>query len=317
MCNIKRNFMRRVAVKNEMIADTTQFQSTLCCAAASGHIDMVRSLIKDNAVTGQFIDDAFYYAASRGHIDLMRMLLREFGADVHTQNERPLSSAAQYGRIDVMCELLDQGADVHAQQDKALRSAAHVGGNEEAVRTLLAAGADVEVSGALDVALQGENKSIVHILLEHGARTTVHFPKLRKMLLVDIPEMPAFCIDEELVWAVDAGLHWSHRALALLRRGANVQTQDNKALRIASMDGNEAVVFELIRRGAEVRARDDESLRLAAQSGYSKEVVIALLNAGANVHARENEALRSAAKYHRSSIVNILLEHGADKNAIM
>lgn len=84
---------------------------------------------------------------------------------------------------------------------------------------------------------------------------------------------------EELLRAVDAGRHWSGRALALLHCGTDVHARDDQALRVACMDGNAQVARELVLRGADVHALSDEALRYASIEG-NEEVVRLLLGAG-------------------------------------
>jgi ankyrin repeat protein len=281
-----------------MTSDADSCVLQLRLAAAYGHIDVVRLLVNKSGSNSRTIDEAMCDAAEHGHIAIVEMLIDDFGANVHARKDAALQSASLYGRVPLVSMLLDRGTDVHANGDAALQNAAAVG-PATTIRTLLDAGADVHASGALDQAINGENMDAVHVLIEYGASTTSHPLMLRRMLLQDIPEMAASCRDEELVLAVDAGYHWSHRALALLRLGADVHTRNDAALRIASQDGNTVVVRELIQRGADVHANDDEALRTAR----NEDIVRLLLDAGANVHACDDEALRSAARYNETEIV--------------
>jgi hypothetical protein len=100
----------------------------------------------------------------------------------------------------------------------------------------------------------------------------------------------------------------------LLKRGADINTDDNLALRLASERGHLDVVKLLLDRGADVHAEDDQALRWASKHG-NLDVVKVLLDQGADVNARDDEALLWASEWGHLDVVKLLLDRGANVNA--
>ena len=99
----------------------------------------------------------------------------------------------------------------------------------------------------------------------------------------------------------------------LLETGADANTHNDYAIRVASFHGRAEVVKMLLDAGANIHARDDYALRWASENGHD-EVVQLLLAAGANVHARDDYALRSAVEYGHDEVIKILTNwKGANK----
>ena len=120
----------------------------LWAAADTGHLDVVRLLIKRNAdVDGRTSSGStpLRVAAHDGHLDVVRCLV-ESGADVNARNDHestPLDIACYRGHLSVITYLIDKGALVDQRYkggDTALHSAAE-GSHLEIVSQLLALGA--------------------------------------------------------------------------------------------------------------------------------------------------------------------------------
>ena len=120
----------------------------LWAAADTGHLDVVRLLIKRNAdVDGRTSSGStpLRIAAHDGHLDVVRCLV-ESGADVNARNDHestPLDIACYRGHLSVITYLIDKGALVDQRYkggDTALHSAAE-GSHLEIVSQLLALGA--------------------------------------------------------------------------------------------------------------------------------------------------------------------------------
>jgi ankyrin repeat protein len=104
----------------------------------------------------------------------------------------------------------------------------------------------------------------------------------------------------------------------LLEKGANVHTNNDNALRIASKNGNLEIVKLLLDNGADVNAKklfDSEALINASEKG-NLEIVKLLLGKGANIHAENDYALRLASENGYLEIVKLLIEKGARVNAV-
>ena len=96
----------------------------------------------------------------------------------------------------------------------------------------------------------------------------------------------------------------------LLNLGADANTHNDYAIRLASFHGRADVVRLLLKSGANVHARDDYALRMASEYGHD-DVVQLLLAAGANVHAWADYALRMASLNGHVEAVKILTDWGA------
>jgi ankyrin repeat protein len=68
----------------------------------------------------------------------------------------------------------------------------------------------------------------------------------------------------------------------------------------------------LIDGGADLQAQDDYALRWAAENGHLA-VVEYLVNQGANIHAQDDYALRMAMKHEHLDVVEYLINRGAER----
>lgn len=105
----------------------------------------------------------------------------------------------------------------------------------------------------------------------------------------------------------------------LLNRGADIHTENDFVLRIASaVDGNTEAVRLLLDRGADVHS--SEALIQAAIGNSDNqdaniETVRLLLDRGADIHADEDDALIQASGNGHKEIVRLLLDRGANIHA--
>ena len=118
--------------------------------------------------------------------------------------------------------------------------------------------------------------------------------------------------DEKLIKSARYEVLWLVKDA--LEQGANVHTNDDLALRLASNNGHTEVIKLLLDAGADVHAWDDWALRWASEYGHI-EVVKLLLDAGANVHALNDYALQNASYNGHIEIVKLLLDAGANVHA--
>ena len=117
-------------------------------AAASGHLDVVKLLIEQNAdVDGRTSRDStpLRAAAHQGHLDVVGCLV-ESGADVNArikEGDTPLIIACVLGHLSVVTYLINKGAIMDLQSkngNTALHSAVH-GGHVDIISKLLVLGA--------------------------------------------------------------------------------------------------------------------------------------------------------------------------------
>ena len=133
-----------IKIDGEVILDCT----ALWIAAAKGHFDVVRLLIKQNAEVDCRISSnstPLRAAAFGGYLDIVRCLV-ENGADVNAHacgNSTPLMTTCHSGHLDVASYLLKHGAHINLQ-DNDERSCLHYAskqGHVQLVCELLASGA--------------------------------------------------------------------------------------------------------------------------------------------------------------------------------
>ena len=90
-----------------------------------------------------------------------------------------------------------------------------------------------------------------------------------------------------------------------LKKGIDINDQDDYALRISSQLGNLEVVKYLLENGADIHARDDLSLKYASFNGDLKTVKL-LVEHGADIHAGGDYALKLAIEYKRTEVEKYL-----------
>jgi len=261
-----------------------------------------------------------YYAARYGLQESARMLLEE-GVDVDASGDNGDSNAlviaSGVGHESIVRLLLAKGARLFASL--ALQSACDYG-NEEVVRLLLETGA--VASAALYLASVRGHEAVVRLLLEQGAdieerrdallqASSQGHEETVRLLLVNA-EVDAYA---GFVDALERACKLGHEAMVrlLLNKGACIN--DSEALRVASGGGYEAVVRLLLQEGADVHATD---VLHAACSGGNEAIVQLLLKKGAdvNVLSEYNGYPLIVASYGgHEAIARLLLEVGADVNA--
>lgn len=244
-------------------------------------------------------------AARNGHTRIVALLL-EAGAPME---DRDIRDAAAGGHIDIVELFLAKGVDINGPAD--LMEGAVAGGSVDMVRWLLAQGASAQrkpgTTGPLHNAAYGGHKAIAEILLAHGA--------------------PADEKDERggtpLSSAAFAGS--TDIAELLIRHGAKVndasRTGVTPLMRAADSHAVGTVKL-LLERGADVNARDndqDTALTYAIRrrlSGIAEERAEIQRLGGESVRKNGEEVWVMVLKRRRAAVVELLLAHGADVNAL-
>ncbi len=223
-------------------------------------------------------------------------------------------------------------------------------GDREAVRQLLARGADVNAqvrsdesyspewgNTPLHIAARDGRREMVVLLLESGADVNARNDRGVTPLhrAVNHPEIASLLIKHGAeINAADAqGRTPLHRAAfsgrissveLLLTRGADPNISDihgELPLHRAARSGDAAVIETLLAFGTDSEAADNLGLRplhLAAGAGHAAAVDI-LIEHGCEVGARDDfgwTPLHAAARHGHETAASLLIEHGANLNAM-
>jgi len=105
-----------------------------------------------------------------------------------------------------------------------------------------------------------------------------------------------------------SGLGRLDLVIAALDLGANIHTEKDRAVRLASQNGHYKIVKFLIEREADIHALNNIAL-INAVANVHYEVVKLLLDSGADA---DPAALRNASYYGHLEIVKLLIDYGAD-----
>jgi len=139
----------------------------LIIMARGGYSGIVKKLIKKGVDIHTNEDKALRYAAEYGHLKVVKCLV-EAGADIHANEDQALRCAAEYGHVDIVKYLIEKGADVHVWHEYALKYAIE-NKHLEVVKLLVENGANVNEEGVLSSAAAYGDLEIVKYLVEHGA----------------------------------------------------------------------------------------------------------------------------------------------------
>ncbi|OQR86021.1 ankyrin-like protein [Achlya hypogyna] len=261
-------------------------------AALYGHDDVVRVLLCRGALVSPHTTRGrtpLMYAARGGHIAVMARLL-DAGADIDEQSETGLTAlyeAAKHGRQDAVALLLARGADMH-RSSHTRHSPLHVAigeGYVEVADQLILAGADPAATDAMGVTVWHEAAgtgptvagAMVNLLRKHDVHLSHD--------LVDV-----VMARHPFHYAAVEG-HDSFVAALLEARlveDVNMQDADGcSAVYYASANGHVAVLRRLLAAGADL-----------------------------NVVSIRRSPLHCAVAWQRLHCVNLLLAHGAHRDAL-
>jgi uncharacterized protein len=280
---------------------------TLVDAAKKGDREALRSLIQKksdvNAAEGDGTT-ALHWAAYRDDLDAVDLLIRA-GAKVNAANDlgvTPLWNASQNGSAAMVKKLLDAGANPNAALlagETPLMVAAR-SGKAEAAQLLVAKGANPNLHGsrgqtALMWAASQKHPEVTKILLAHKA--DVHLKSDVWSQVMAVPPHGNLELNKSIPHGGDTALMFAARsgdlesAKLLVAAGANVNDADAW--------GVSATV-------------------LAAHSNFG-DVAKYLLDKGADPNRMEAgfSALHVAVMHRNTDLVGVLIDHGADVNAVL
>ncbi|KAJ3337694.1 hypothetical protein HDU93_000701 [Gonapodya sp. JEL0774] len=218
--------------------DNREVYTALIEACSTGHLETVKMLLDRGADIHFQHDGALRMASRCGNVEIVQLLLSK-GANLEPREYNvegcsALCEAAEFGRSEVVLELLSHGADIHVFEDYPLLVAT-VRDHLDTVRLLLSKGADVGTrdNEAICVAAQLGLVEMMCLLLDRGADVNAQN-------------------GSPLRYAEGSG-RWDLVSL-LLRRSPNVQFHENKVLWNAVASGKTDVVKQLLELGADPRA---------------------------------------------------------------
>ena len=289
-----------------------------------------------------------------GTFELIQLLV-ERRADINLQpgkNGSALYGAASTCNVPAIQFLLERGCkwdlnekveELHGTKTmlEAAISCSTWDGDEEAVKVLLDAGADVEVSGDIfEVVFQNlhrfDRRRVIRWLIDYGADLSAHGGRaLRAAILngLDSTYLEAMLRAGANVNAHEAEYGTPLQILARAGFDTAIQQLYNKrwhneynrkypgAREISAWELTKANVFLLLANGADIDAQsapDGTALQAAASRGHEAMVRL-LIEQGADMNVQSMQygnALQSAASSGSEAIVQLLLERGAcDLNA--
>ncbi|KAG8800464.1 hypothetical protein FRC16_002826 [Serendipita sp. 398] len=299
------------------------YGTALTLAARHGHDGAIMTLLKNGAnpnVYGGAYLSALNAAAEHASVDAVRALL-DAGAKIKLDQgrDRALHEAAERAEISIMRLLIARGADINAPggtYGTPLKSA--IQSRDDAAFAFMLEN-EGEYGTALQAATAGKNESIIHLLLEFGAK-------------VNLPCCGKFGNP------LQAAARMGKMSLAqlLIDRGADVNARGGRyetALQAAAAKGDETIVRLLLSKKADVNIVGGDyqtALRAAAAEGHEG-IVKLLLAAGADInittvgeHTSASDpysitsfrsTLEVAVASGNIAIVQLLLDHGMDINA--
>lgn len=269
------------------ISAPTQSDTPLNSAVRDGQVEKVRELLRTgidvNAVS-EFGDAHLYVAVDMGHVEIAEILLNA-RADINTTSRfgiKLLPTAARAGRIAMAKILLNAGAEINAAStgayyDTPLREAA-LNSHKEMVELLLKAGANVKLT----------NKNKVG--------------QCEKALLDAAYEGKKEIVELMIKIGVDVNFANEH---------------GGQPLSYAASQGHLGIVELLLEAGANINPCHESGYPplYRAASGGHKETAKLLINSGADINPDNFRPLFSAVCEDQLTMVELLLEIGAEVNA--
>ena len=262
-----------------------------------GRDDMFRALIDKDPDWGNSssITTLAGYAAESGKLEFVKIFVDKYKVDVHHYSDEMLRNASRNGHEEIVGYLISKGADFNAWNGDPLKDAAE-NGHLGVVKKLIEAGADMQAGygDPLERAARGGHTAIVDYLISKGSD-----PKANNC--------------DAFITACRYGK--TEVVEAFLKNGVEPDARDNEGIIAAC----EAKAFDtallLVSKGASIDAQQGRVLRLSAYRGET-EIVKFLLDNHANPNARQhNETpLTEAVRGGQKAIVKLLLKNGADQS---
>ena len=288
--------------------DELKAAESIVVAVQLGNIEAVKQHLNDgtevNAKSGTG-RTPLHLAAFKDYKEIVKLLI-ESGADVNAKDmddATPLDFAMSEGEKET-AELLRKHGGKHGTIHSAVG-----GGDVEAVKEFLVAGADVNVKAQfgetlLHAAVSNNHKEIAELLIKEGA------------------DVNAVAMDDVFFEKTPldvANKHNQGAVAALLRMHGGKTREELEAPIDAAKKGDIEAVKQHLAAGADVNYRNkngDTLLNYAAFLGH-KEIVELLIENGADMNAKglaDWTPLHLAAQNKQEQIVQLLIANGAEVN---
>ena len=289
--------------------DELKAAESIVVAVELGNIEAVKQHLNDGTevnAKGGTGRTPLHWAAIEGHKEIAELLIAE-GADVNAKTndgKTPLDEAINpfYNKTEI-ANLLHKHGGKHGTIHSAVG-----GGDVEAVKEFLAAGADVNAkrygwTPLCEAAING-HKVIAELLIKEGA------------------DVNAVAMDDVFSeqTPLDAANKYNQGAVAvLLRKYGGKTCVELEALIDAAKKGNIEDIKQHLAAGGDVSFRNkngDTMLNYAAYLGH-KEIVELLVENGAEVNSKglaDWTPLHLAARNNKKQIVQLLIAKGAEMN---
>ncbi|MQG89142.1 MAG: hypothetical protein FI700_00015 [SAR202 cluster bacterium] len=288
--------------------DELKAAESIVVAVQLGNIEAVKQHLNDgtevNAKSGTG-RTPLHLAAFKDYKEIVKLLI-ESGADVNAKDmddATPLDYAMSEGEKET-AELLRKHGGKHGTIHSAVG-----GGDVEAVKEFLVAGADVNVKAQfgetlLHAAVSNNHKEIAELLIKEGA---------------DVNAVAMDDVFSEKTPLDAANKHNQGAVAVLLRKHGGKTREELEAPIDAAKKGDIETVKQHLAAGADVNYRNkngDTLLNYAAFLGH-KEIVELLLENGADMNAKglaDWTPLHLAAQNKQEQIVQLLIANGAEVN---
>jgi ankyrin repeat protein len=192
-------------------------------------------------------------------------ILLENGVDIHTDDDRALQIACENGCEEAVKILVEHGANIHANNDGCILHAVR-NGHLQIVKFLLENGADIHSCEDLVISQVPEWDDIndtldmMKILAEYGANIHAGNEYALKTACVagdiifvkNLIQKGADARNDNYISPLSAATQEGHTDIVefLIKNGATVKEQLNKALDIATENGNIGIIKLVIEAGA-------------------------------------------------------------------
>lgn len=278
----------------------TECSRLLLNAVEKNHHQLVRVLVDAGTDVNTFLENcetALILAVNTGSMQMVGFLLNS-GANVNARGRGPgpaLTAAVTNQSLEIVTLLLDSGADANANAGTALIQAAG-GRSVEIVTLLLDRGADVNSDEGKALVAAVNNRSIEMVTLLLAANADVNAGAGNAL-------------------AMAIKIHSLNMVTLLMAAGADINAFNGRALVAAITERSTEMVTLLLEAGANPNAGGwdgCETVLVTAVELESTEIVTLLLDAGADPNVSNGTALCVAIRNRFGTIVERLLEAGAD-----